>query len=65
MLVNNELDFTNKDCSVRFNSVDSGYCEEDIAQILSSENLPQTVHLPKVEDPTHLEWVSTLNLFLE
>lgn len=51
-----EIDFSGKDCSVRFNSVDSGICEEDMREILSASHLPATLHLPKVESPEHLEW---------
>lgn len=51
-----EIDFTGKDCSVRFNSVESGLCEADMVEILSAKHLPSTVHLPKVDSPEHLEW---------
>lgn len=50
------IDFTGKDCSVRFNSVQSGLCEEDMREILSAQHLPATVHLPKVDSPEHLTW---------
>ncbi|XP_068250039.1 citramalyl-CoA lyase, mitochondrial-like [Palaemon carinicauda] len=56
ILDSQEIDFTGKDCSVRFNSVDSGLCEDDMREILSGAHLPSTVHLPKVESPQHLEW---------
>lgn len=52
-----EIDFTGKDCSVRFNSADSGLCEPDMEEVLSAGHLPTTVHLPKVESPEQLEWV--------
>lgn len=58
ILHNQEIDFTGKDCSVRFNSLDSGLCEDDMNEILSAAHLPRTVHLPKVESPQQLEWVS-------
>ncbi|XP_076039546.1 citramalyl-CoA lyase, mitochondrial-like [Oratosquilla oratoria] len=50
------IDFTGKDCSVRFNSVDSGLCEEDMQTVLSAKVLPSTVHLPKVESGDQLQW---------
>ncbi|KAK8381658.1 hypothetical protein O3P69_018639 [Scylla paramamosain] len=50
------IDFTGKDCSVRFNSVQSGLCEEDMREILSAQHVPATVHLPKVDSPEHLTW---------
>ncbi|XP_042887508.1 citramalyl-CoA lyase, mitochondrial-like [Penaeus japonicus] len=53
-----EIDFTGKDCSVRFNSADSGLCEPDMEEVLSAGHLPTTVHLPKVESPEQLEWFS-------
>ncbi|XP_064089478.1 citramalyl-CoA lyase, mitochondrial-like isoform X2 [Macrobrachium nipponense] len=56
VLHSQEIDFTGKDCSVRFNSVDSGLCEDDMKEILAAAHLPSTVHLPKVESPQHLEW---------
>lgn len=51
-----EIDFSGKDCSVRFNSVQSGLCEADMQEILSASYLPSTVHLPKVDSPEHIEW---------
>ncbi|KAG0724466.1 Citramalyl-CoA lyase, mitochondrial [Chionoecetes opilio] len=50
------IDFSGKDCSVRFNSVESGLCEEDMREVLSARHLPPTVHLPKVDSPEHLAW---------
>lgn len=51
-----EIDFSGKDCSVRFNSVESGLCEGDMLEVLSAQHLPATVHLPKVDSPEHLAW---------
>ena len=51
------MDFSEKDCSVRVNSVESGLCDDDMAEILSSQYLPHTLHLPKVEDTDQLNWV--------
>ncbi|KAG7175824.1 Citramalyl-CoA lyase-like [Homarus americanus] len=56
ILQSQEIDFTGKDCSVRFNSVQSGLCEADMQEILSAKFLPSTVHLPKVDSVEHLEW---------
>ncbi|XP_045585391.1 citramalyl-CoA lyase, mitochondrial isoform X3 [Procambarus clarkii] len=56
VLHSKEIDFTGKDCSVRFNSVESGLCEADMQEILSAKYLPSTIHLPKVDSPAHLEW---------
>lgn len=53
-----EIDFMGKDCSVRFNSADSGLCELDMVEVLSAAHLPTTVHLPKVELPEQLDWFS-------
>ncbi|ROT80989.1 putative citrate lyase subunit beta-like protein [Penaeus vannamei] len=53
-----EIDFMGKDCSVRFNSADSGLCELDMVEVLSAAHLPTTVHLPKVESPEQLDWFS-------
>jgi len=56
LLQSREIDFGRSECSVRVNSVDSGLCEEDMEIILGGENLPQAVHLPKVESVDQLDW---------
>ncbi|KAK3858470.1 hypothetical protein Pcinc_035334 [Petrolisthes cinctipes] len=56
LLQSREIDFSGKDCSVRVNSVESGLCEEDLREVLSASHLPDTLHLPKVESPDHLDW---------
>lgn len=45
------------DWAVRLNSVDSGLCQNDVNELLSAKNLPDTVLLPKVENSNHLKWV--------
>lgn len=55
-LNSNVIDFTNKDCSVRVNSVSSGLCLDDLTTILTAKTLPQTLHLPKVESTEELDW---------
>ena len=50
------VDFGNSECSVRLNSVESGLCEEDIKVILGGPNLPDAVHLPKVDHPDEMAW---------
>ncbi|CAL4066277.1 unnamed protein product, partial [Meganyctiphanes norvegica] len=58
VLNNQKIDFSSKDCSVRFNSVDSGLCHADMTEILASQYLPDTIHLPKVDNSAQLEWFS-------
>lgn len=48
----------NYDLGVRVNSVESGLCEDDLIEVLSSRNLPDTILLPKVDTIEHLEWVN-------
>lgn len=39
------------------NSVDSGLCQDDLETILGGENLPSSIHLPKVKDREELEFL--------
>ena len=49
------VDFGKSECSVRVNSIDSGMCEEDLKVILGGGNVPNAIHLPKVDTPDHLK----------
>jgi citrate lyase subunit beta-like protein len=51
-----KLDFGKSECTVRINSVGSGFEQIDMETILSGPHLPSSVHLPKVENLDHLEW---------
>ena len=53
----NELEFGVSEACVRINSVESGLAEDDLNLVMTSERLPKTLMLPKVEEPAHLEWV--------
>lgn len=46
------------DWGIRVNSVESGLCAEDLKILLTAKNLPDTVSLPKVENPDHIKWFS-------
>lgn len=48
--------FGMSECSVRVNAVGSGMCADDLNVVLGGENLPDAVHLPKVDDPEELTW---------
>lgn len=52
--------------SVRVNSVDSGLCETDLETVLKGPHFPSTLHLPKMESKTQLDWLAQkLNSLLE
>ena len=54
---NRKAFFGNSEFSIRVNSVESGLCEHDIDALLrDAQNLPQAIHLPKVDEPGHLSW---------
>lgn len=46
------------DLGVRVNSVESGLCKDDLTSCLSTNNLPDTILLPKVETVEHVNWVN-------
>lgn len=56
------MDFKNIEPIVRVNSVDSGLAEDDLNVILAGQKLRPTLMLPKVENPSHLDWVSGLSV---
>jgi len=56
ILDDSSINFGSSECSVRINSIDSGLAAEDMETILSGPNLPNAIHLPKVEGPEHLKW---------
>jgi len=61
-----QIDFGKSECTVRINSVGSGFEKIDMETILSGPNLPSSVHLPKVENLDHLEWFAAeLNSVLQ
>ena len=39
------------------NSVESGLCQDDLRTVLGGDNLPTSIHLPKVKDRAELEEV--------
>lgn len=43
---------------LRINSIASGFAEEDLNVVLQAKNIPPTIALPKVENPTHIEWMA-------
>lgn len=47
------------DWAVRVNSIDSGLCDDDLTALLTVDNLPDTILLPKVENKEHILWVPT------
>jgi citrate lyase subunit beta-like protein len=56
ILEEKSIEFGRSECSVRVNSVESGIMQEDIKIILQGNaNLPQAIHLPKVDEPSHLD----------
>ena len=59
ILDDGNVDFGRSECSVRVNSVESGLCEEDLGVVLGGKNLPNAIHLPKVDEPDHLKWLSS------
>ena len=42
---------------MRINSADTEWCLNDLETILGGENLPSSIHLPKVKDREELEFV--------
>ena len=54
----NAVEFGRSECSVRVNAVSSAgeLCTEDLRVVLGGPNLPDTVHLPKVDDPEELDY---------
>lgn len=52
-----ETTFGRTEPVLRINSIASGFAEEDLQVVLQANNLPPTIAVPKVEDPTHIEWV--------
>ncbi len=48
------INFGRSECSVRINPPQSGLGEEDIRVVLGGENLPDAIHLPKVDSPGDL-----------
>jgi len=52
-----EVSFGRTEPTVRINSVTSGLMEDDLRGTLAAKNLPPTLLLPKVEDPSHIELV--------
>ena len=51
-----ELDFGRAERCIRINGVDSGFEQEDLAAALDAR--PDTIVVPKVESPDHVEWAS-------
>ncbi|XP_018326500.1 citramalyl-CoA lyase, mitochondrial isoform X2 [Agrilus planipennis] len=47
------------DWGVRINSVKSELCQNDLDVILTAQNLPDTISLPKVNDTEELKWFSS------
>lgn len=48
------------DWGVRVNSVDSGFCKDDLRVLLAAKHLPDTISLPKVENVAQLHWVNAI-----
>lgn len=53
-----ETTFGRTEPVLRINSIASGFAEEDLQVVLQANNLPPTIAVPKVEDPTHIEWIA-------
>jgi len=58
VLETKRINFGRSECTVRVNSVESELCEDDLEAILTSPNLPNSIHLPKVDFVDHLNWFS-------
>ena len=54
------LDFGSSEVCVRINSIDTGLAEEDIRVILTGNQLPHCLVVPKVETVEHIDWVSLI-----
>jgi len=54
-----KIDFGRSEICVRVNSMSSGLAEEDLRAVMSGSRSPQTLLLPKVEDPAQLELFAT------
>ena len=52
-----EVDFGRTEPIVRINSIDSGLAEDDLKAVMQAKRLPQTIMLPNVEQPDHIDWV--------
>jgi len=61
ILDSQSINFGKSECSVRVNSVDTGLCQDDLEVILGGENLPSSIHLPKVKDRAELEFLWQLS----
>ena len=56
LLDNNDIKFGPiSERTVRVNSIESGLCAEDLKVILGGPNLPEALHLPKVENAGQLQ----------
>lgn len=53
-----EMEFGRTECSVRINSVESGFAEDDFTEIFKAVRLPPTIMIPKVDKVQHVEWVA-------
>lgn len=58
MKVLDEVSFGRTEPMVRVNAVTSDLIDEDLKVTLSAKNLPPTLLLPKVDDPSHIQLVS-------
>ncbi|XP_015929081.2 citramalyl-CoA lyase, mitochondrial [Parasteatoda tepidariorum] len=52
------FNFGKTDCAVRINSVESGLAEEDLIAILKNNKLPDTLVVPKLDNPSQLMWLN-------
>lgn len=51
-----EVTFGRTEPSVRVNSIASGLTEDDLHAVMQAMALPPTILLPKVDDPSHIQW---------
>lgn len=51
-----DISFGRTEPIVRVNSFSSGLTEEDLGTVMQAMALPPTIMLPKVEDPSHIQW---------
>ena len=56
--LNNYTFLPRSEIAIRINPYSSGLAQDDITAILSSNNMPNTICLPKVESPEEIKWLS-------
>lgn len=52
-----EITFGRTEPVLRVNSIRSGFAEDDLKVVLSANNTPPTIAVPKIEQSSDIEWV--------